>query len=239
MQQVHFLQILLCCASLLRTYRYADAEVAVVTGEQCSEPIGNWCRLTGEWNSNHLVARTDFVRSTNQRSQNSSALDRYGSRDSHSIKLTEYTIRLTEYTTRLTEYTYAIGESLSQPGCSPGTYSENFEKYSCRPCPKGMFSDKPGAIACEKCPSEMKTMSLGAKFIENCTCDISVCYHGKCLIQSDYTTMCVCNAGFRGKNCQNPTQFVIGAAIGTLVLVAFLYCADRIRKHRKASSSRG
>ena len=112
-----------------------------------------------------------------------------------------------------------------------------FRKISCRPCPKGMFSDKPSATTCEKCPSERTTMSLGAKFKENCTCDISVCYHGKCLIQSDHTTMCLCNAGFTGKNCQYPTQFLIGVVTGTLVLVAFLYCATK-KRHRAEENVR-
>ena len=126
------------------------------------------------------------------------------------------------------------------PGCAPGMYSEDFERYPCRPCPQGMFSDKPGAIKCVKCPGDMTT-PLGSISIENCTCDENACYHGKCSIQSDYTTVCVCNSGYTGKSCQYPTQFLIGfgSVIGTLVLVAFLYCANRIRKHRKAASSRG
>ena len=127
-----------------------------------------------------------------------------------------------------------------QPGCSPGMYSEDFKRYPCRPCPNGTFNEKPGATKCVKCPAEMTT-PLGAISIDNCTCSENTCYHGKCSIQSDYTTLCVCNSGYTGKNCQYPTQFLIGfgSVIGTLVLVAFLYCGDQIRKHRKAASSRG
>ena len=96
-----------------------------------------------------------------------------------------------------------------RPGCFPGMYSEDFEKFPYRSCPRGTFSDKPGARNCVKCPGEMTT-SLGSTSLENCKCNENACYHGEFSIRSDYTTLCVCEAGYTGKNCQYPTQFLIG-----------------------------
>ena len=127
-----------------------------------------------------------------------------------------------------------------KPGCSPGTYSKDFKIYPCRPCPRGWYSNRPGATKCEKCPGELTTTYNGSKLKENCTCDEHTCHHGECILLSDYTTRCVCSSGFTGNNCQYPTKFLIGSGAATLILVviAFIYCADRIRRHRKVASKR-
>ena len=42
-------------------------------GDDCLEPIGNWCRLSSGWTRNRPVAREDFGLATYKRSQNASS----------------------------------------------------------------------------------------------------------------------------------------------------------------------
>ena len=61
------------CESLLHTGSGGDTEVAGVKGDDCLEPIGNWCRLSSGWTRSRPVARAAFSLATYQRSQNASS----------------------------------------------------------------------------------------------------------------------------------------------------------------------
>ena len=122
-----------------------------------------------------------------------------------------------------------------QKGCPPGSYSKDFSRYPCLPCQQGTYSDKPGALRCEECSKKLVTVANRSMPIENC-----VCHHGNCVFVSDCTTVCACNPGFTGTNCEYPTLFLIGTGIVAMILViiAVAYCANSIRKHENVASSK-
>ena len=127
-----------------------------------------------------------------------------------------------------------------QPGCEPGTYSADYSRSPCLPCPKGNYSDKAGAVNCEKCPLDLVTATTRSDSVRNCTCASSTCVHGECILRGDLATICLCNGGFTGNNCQYPTYFLIGCGTtaAVLIVIAFIYCFKRIQKHRQQVSSR-
>ena len=120
--------------------------------------------------------------------------------------------------------------------CKPGMYSPEYSFYECRSCPKGQYSDKYGAVNCSDCPNGLTT-STGSISIKNCTCAPNTCIHGTCIIQTEYTTICVCNAGFTGKGCETPTMYLIGigTVVGLLLVFTFYYCVKRVKKHQKVA----
>ena len=128
-------------------------------------------------------------------------------------------------------------ESLKLTQCQPGKYSPNYSLYPCRPCPKNQYSDKYGATNCTDCPSNFVTKATESNSIKNCTCAPETCIHGTCVIQTGYTTVCICNAGFTGKACETPTTYLIGIGIlvGLLLVGASYYCVKRVKKHQKAA----
>ena len=68
------LQLVLYFAACLlhesnRRYFNADA-LATIKGDDCKEPIGNWCKMSSEWISNRPVGRTSFLTATYRRSDN-------------------------------------------------------------------------------------------------------------------------------------------------------------------------
>ncbi|XP_065838859.1 uncharacterized protein [Oscarella lobularis] len=69
-----FVPLLLFCASLLDTERrHSVNAITAVTGGNCKEPIGNWCRLTSPWISNRPLGRDYFLIAAYQRSTNVSS----------------------------------------------------------------------------------------------------------------------------------------------------------------------
>ena len=128
-------------------------------------------------------------------------------------------------------------ESLKLTKCKPGKYSPSYSLYPCRPCPMGAYSDRYGATNCTDCPNGFVTKSTGSNSIKNCTCAPNTCIHGKCIIQTGYTIVCICNAGFTGKACETPTMYLIGTGIvvGLLLVGAFYYCVKRVKRHQKVA----
>ena len=56
--------------------RYFNADaLATITGGDCKDPIGNWCRMSSEWRPNRPVGRTSFLTATYRRSNNAPILD--------------------------------------------------------------------------------------------------------------------------------------------------------------------
>ena len=122
-------------------------------------------------------------------------------------------------------------ESFQLPGCEPGTNSSDYSIYPCSPCPKGQYSDDYGATNCTDCPTGLLTRTTGSTSKENCTCPVGKCANGKCIVQSDHTTYCICNTGFTGELCDIPRTYLLG--MGTIVtailIAAFLYCLKRVK----------
>ncbi|XP_065841485.1 uncharacterized protein [Oscarella lobularis] len=127
--------------------------------------------------------------------------------------------------------------SIELEKCKPGMYSPQYSFYECRSCPKGQYSDKYGAVNCTYCPNGFVTTSTGSISIKNCTCAPKSCVHGTCIVQTDYTTICVCNAGFTGKGCETPTMYLIGigTVVGLLLVFMFYYCLKRVKRHKKVA----
>ena len=123
------------------------------------------------------------------------------------------------------------------PGCKPGTNSSNYVQYPCRLCPKGQYSDHYGARNCTGCPTGLVTSSAGSTSFKNCTCARDRCAHGECILQSDYTSVCICYFGFTGQSCETPTTYLIGmgVVVALLLIAAFLYCTKRIKKHQSVA----
>ncbi|XP_065841326.1 uncharacterized protein [Oscarella lobularis] len=119
-------------------------------------------------------------------------------------------------------------------GCEPGSFSPEYSIYPCQLCPKGEYSDQYSAINCTSCPPNLATSATGSNSIDNCTCATSTCVYGGCVVQSNHTTLCICNVGFTGKRCETPTMYLVGMGIivGLLLVCAFYYCIKRVRKHR-------
>ena len=119
--------------------------------------------------------------------------------------------------------------------CPTGMYSSDFSLYPCRQCPRGQYSDRGGSTHCTDCPPGLVTSSEGSTSARNCTCAIDTCIHGQCIIQSDHTTVCICDAGFSGKACATPTSYLIGmgVVVGVLLIVAFYYGIKRVRKQQR------
>ena len=119
--------------------------------------------------------------------------------------------------------------------CDPGMYSSDFSLYPCCPCPRGQYSDRGGSTHCTDCPPGLVTSSKGSTSARNCTCAIDTCIHGECIVQSDHTTVCICDSGFNGKDCATPTSYLIGmgVVVGVLLIVAFYYCIKRVQKHQR------
>ena len=119
--------------------------------------------------------------------------------------------------------------------CPTGMYSSDFSLYPCRQCPRGQYSDRGGSTHCTDCPPGLVTSSKGSTSARNCTCAIDTCIHGQCIIQSDHTTVCICDAGFSGKACATPTSYLIGmgVVVGVLLIVAFYYGIKRVNKHKR------
>ena len=128
-------------------------------------------------------------------------------------------------------------ESLKLTQCKPGDNSPSYSLYQCRLCPKGKYSDRYGATNCTDCPSGFVTKAMGSNSIKNCTCAPSTCVHGTCIIQTGYTTACICKAGFTGKACETPTTYLIGVGIlvGLLLVGAFCYCLKQVKRHRRVA----
>ena len=125
--------------------------------------------------------------------------------------------------------------SLDLKRCHPGMYSSDFSLNPCRPCPRGQYSDRGGSTHCTDCPPGLVTSSNGSTSARNCTCAIDTCIHGQCIVQSDHTTVCICDAGFSGKACATPTSYLIGmgVVVGVLLIVAFYYCIKRVGKQQR------
>ena len=119
--------------------------------------------------------------------------------------------------------------------CPPGMYSSDFSLYPCRPCPRGQYSDRGGSTHCTDCPPGLVSSSKGSTSVRNCTCAAGTCIHGQCIVRSDHTTVCICDAGFSGKACATPTSYLIGmgVVVGVLLIVAFYYCIKRVRKQQR------
>ena len=124
-------------------------------------------------------------------------------------------------------------ERFDLPGCEPGTISSDYTLHPCRPCPMGQYNDHYGGN-CTACPPGLVTRKTGSTSIQNCTCPVGKCANGICIVQSDYTAQCICNAGFTGPSCETPTTYIIGVGIllGVLIFAVFLYCIKRVRKHK-------
>ena len=129
-------------------------------------------------------------------------------------------------------------ESFQFPECKHGTSSPDYPRYPCRPCPEGQYNDHYGATTCTDCPTGLVTRTTGSTSIKNCTCPVKKCANGICIVQSDYTTMCICNAGFTGKLCDIPTTYLIaiGTVLTLLLIAAFLYCIKRVKQHKNVAS---
>ena len=122
-------------------------------------------------------------------------------------------------------------------GCKPGTNSSDYTFHPCRPCPMGQYNDEYGATTCTDCPPGLVTKTTGSTSIRNCTCAIDECVNGKCIVQSDVTTICICDRGFTGKACETPTTYLIclGVIVALLLMAAFLYCTKRVKTHKNAA----
>ena len=118
-------------------------------------------------------------------------------------------------------------------GCKPGTNSSDYTLHPCRPCPMGQYNDHYGGN-CAACPPGLVTRKTGSTSIQNCTCPVGRCANGICIIQSDYTTHCTCNAGFTGPLCETPTTYIIGTGtlLGVLLIAVFLYIIKRAKEHQ-------
>ena len=129
-------------------------------------------------------------------------------------------------------------ESFQFPECKHGTSSPDYPRYPCRPCPEGQYNDHYGATTCTDCPTGLVTRTTGSTSIKNCTSPVKKCANGICIVQSDYTTMCICNAGFTGKLCDIPTTYLIaiGTVLTLLLIAAFLYCIKRVKQHKNVAS---
>ena len=127
-------------------------------------------------------------------------------------------------------------ERFDLPGCEPGTNSSDYTLQPCRPCPMGQYNDHYGGN-CTACPPGLATRQTGSTSIQNCTCPVGRCANGICIIQSDYTTHCTCNAGFTGPSCETPTTYIIGMGtlLGVLLFAVFLYCIKRAKKHQNVA----
>ena len=119
-------------------------------------------------------------------------------------------------------------------GCEPGTNSFDYILHPCRPCPIGQYSDHYGATDCSDCPPGLVTTTTGSTSLRNCTCPVGKCANGICIVQSDYTTQCICNRGFTGPSCKIPTTYLVimGAVLAVVLFVVSLYCIKRLRKHK-------
>ena len=121
---------------------------------------------------------------------------------------------------------------LKLTGCEPGSFSPEYSITPCQLCPKGEYSDQYGATNCSSCPPNLVTSAMGSNSIDNCTCASTTCVNGNCIVQSDHTTLCICNGGFTGKRCETPTMYLVGIGItvGILLAIAFYYCIKRVKK---------
>ena len=119
------------------------------------------------------------------------------------------------------------------PGCEPGTISSDYTLHPCRPCPMGQYNNHYGGN-CTACPPGLVTRKTGSTSIQNCTCPVGKCANGICIVQSDYTAQCICNAGFTGSSCETPTTYIITMVtlLAVLIFAVFLYCIKRVRKHK-------
>ena len=124
--------------------------------------------------------------------------------------------------------------AFKQKGCDPGENSSDYSFHPCRPCPMGQYNDAYGATTCTDCPPGLVTGTTGSTSIRNCTCAIDECVNGKCIVRSDFTTICICDRGFTGKACETPTAYLIGIGIivALLLIAAFLYCTKRVKRHK-------
>ena len=101
----------------------------------------------------------------------------------------------------------------------------------------GQYNDDYGATTCTDCPPGLVTRTTGSTSIRNCTCAIDECVNGKCIVQSDFTTICICDRGFTGKACETPTTYFIGLGVivALLLMGAFLYCTKRVKRHKNVA----
>ena len=127
-------------------------------------------------------------------------------------------------------------ERFQLAGCEPGMNSSDYIHYPCRPCPMGQYSDRYGASTCTDCPPGLVTRTKRSISKRNCTCPVGKCPNGICIVQSNYTTHCICKKRYVGPSCETPKYTihiaaVAGAVAAVLLIAAFLYCMKRVRKH--------
>ena len=129
-------------------------------------------------------------------------------------------------------------ESFKLPGCEPGTNSSNYTLYPCRPCPIGQYSHYRSAIKCTDCPPGLVTRTTGSTSLKNCTCLAGKCVNGKCIVENDFTTHCICNTGFTGPTCETPTTYLegIGTVVAALLIAVFLYNIKSAREHKNTAT---